>query len=705
MSARPVLFVCDDAAEPAWLANRAGMERRAIRSRGADADLDLHIDSLPLVLNDVVSSRAADLLRIAAYAYRADTALSRGRTDDVSATRWKRDITLCIPVADPAFWNDPARKVRLTSTLEFATGDAWDLAFSAGEPVLRPLQPSFYGQSPRHRARSVVLFSGGIDSLCALLEAAMNGDRPIAVGHWSASPHAARQRDLVSGACAAGIGAWDFPLVGIRIHRHGAERAENSQRTRAFLFASLGAIVAAESGVERVYLADNGPVSINLPINDQLVGALASRSTHPKFLHLFNAFVADLFPTPVRVSNPHAFRTRAEVMQLLKDANCQHLLPRTLSCSAWSRLPAITPQCGVCSQCIDRRVAAIAAGLEEWDPGPAYRTDALTADLTQWQAQTVAESYVRFAKRVRGMDNDQLFASYPQLRDVVVPGDADPEATMLAAVDLVKRHATMVRDGLKRAMADRLDRYLDTGVASTSLLRLAGEELGEAGARRPASSGLAATPVHAQAGTDVGPTNALTWMGGAWHWRYLGDPVVVDPLKGMDTIALLLAHPRTPYTAADIEAELGAIDDRLRARAGDVEPDGMDGEQYGGGGDKTDYPAIKEYRAALADLDEEIAAAERDRDIERVAELKIAREHYVVQLREGMKPGGRLEVFADNLTKQHDRVSRGLRRTLDNIHKKHPALARHLHDAIKRRSDFTYAPEPNVIWEVHLPAA
>src|SRR5262249_59597755 len=76
------------------------------------------------------------------------------------------------------------------------------------------------------------------------------------------------------------------------------------QRTRSFLFASLGVAAASELGTPPVLLADNGVVSLNLPISGQLVGALATRSTHPSFLRLFNALVADALPGNVELRNP-----------------------------------------------------------------------------------------------------------------------------------------------------------------------------------------------------------------------------------------------------------------------------------------------------------------------------------------------------------------------------------------------------------------
>lgn len=95
------LVVCDAAEVPAWLGSPSGYARHEIRSRGDGAELNLRMAALPLVMQDAVLPRSTDLFRIAAYAYRADTAISRGGPLDVDRVGWKRDITLCVPVLEP----------------------------------------------------------------------------------------------------------------------------------------------------------------------------------------------------------------------------------------------------------------------------------------------------------------------------------------------------------------------------------------------------------------------------------------------------------------------------------------------------------------------------------------------------------------------------------------------------------------------------
>ena len=191
----------------------------------------------------------------------------------------------------------------------------------------------------------------------AAVEAIQSGRRPLLVSHRTSPATDARRHRLVQ-ELRQRYPDGSLPEIGAWIHRRGKEASERAQRTRSFLFASLAGACAHHLGIREVVLADNGVVSLNLPINRQFTGALASRSTHPKFLRLFNALLVEVFADPPRVRNPLWNRTRSEALRLLVESDNADLLEATISCSCARGLTRAMPQCGYCSQCVDRATAA-----------------------------------------------------------------------------------------------------------------------------------------------------------------------------------------------------------------------------------------------------------------------------------------------------------------------------------------------------------
>lgn len=411
-----VVFSCDDGTVPDALAREVDVVQH-IRSRGAEASLDLRIEDLYHLVLSEVSGRHADLVRLAAFAYRADLAVSRGGERDSDAWHWSRHLTLCVPVSEPDFWNTDVIQAGLSATLGFLTGDRWDFWFGPAPPEARQIPLEISARDWYADPGVVTLFSGGLDSLCTLVESAMKGERPVPLGHWPSGRHERRQKDLID-ALRQHHPAWSFPLLGAHIVRRGHEPKESTQRSRGFLFGCLASAVAAEIGAPKVYLADNGPISLNLPINDQFVGALASRATHPKFLERLNRLMDLVLRRPVAISNPLQLRTRPEALGILRSAKVEQLIGLTLSCSNGARLPAATPQCGGCSQCIDRRFATIAANLEPYDPVDRYQQDVFVDVLEPWDRAMTAYSYARFARTVSQLDEDTLFLTYLELLDI-----------------------------------------------------------------------------------------------------------------------------------------------------------------------------------------------------------------------------------------------------------------------------------------------
>jgi 7-cyano-7-deazaguanine synthase in queuosine biosynthesis len=467
------LFRCDEAPAPdSWL--RAEWDiRHHIRHLGRVPDLNLRIQNLSHALLTRVDDRAADLTRIAAYVYAADQMVSRGGPKDVYSKDWRRVMAMAIPVSDSDFWNDENVRTRLQAVLSFLSDDVWDFTFTKALGAVGQLPLDLPDEPAKGTPDSVILFSGGADSLCAAVEAAfLKEGKPVLVSHRSAPNVSSRQKGLIQELRRRHPG-WYFPHISVWVHRKGSEARDRSQRTRAFLFASLGATVANQLGLRDVLLGDNGVASLNLPINAQLVGALATRSTHPRFIALFNDFVCRVLPGRPLISNPLRFRTRAEALQLLPQALVSDLLQATVSCSYSRGRPLSQIHCGVCSQCIDRRFGSLGAGLAEHDLAELYGVEIFSQALAEGDPRTLALSYVRFAREILKTPADGLFDKYPQLYECLLPDDPSPQSTAEALIALLQRHARTVV-GVLEAQVVTLRKEIAAGdLSSTSLVGLA----------------------------------------------------------------------------------------------------------------------------------------------------------------------------------------------------------------------------------------
>jgi len=410
---------------------------------GPKANVNLKIESPSHALRSPVGPVSSDLLKIAAYAYSADRQISRGGSADLYGKDWQREFTVYLPVARPGTWE--ACNDHLSETLEFASGDKWLFRFSQAEAAIQQVPLQFDPNETAQDPDCVCLLSGGLDSLCGAVESVTQGRRPLLVGHSPAFNVRNRRTNLIREMRRVLGGSWQFPQVSAAVSRtDGRDSKEDTQRTRSFLYAALGAIFAERLGLPDVLLADNGVVSLNLPISPQLVGTLASRSTHPKFIRLFNSLLCGLYDNPPTISNPLWSRTRAETLEVLSSPDLRGLVSQTVSCSKTRLQVPEKRHCGVCSQCIDRRFATAAARLEKEDDLGRYALDFFRDSLPPGDGRTMVLSYHAFCLKVAGLSGERIFQEYPELFECVTPGSPNQRVEAQALVDMLHRHAATV---------------------------------------------------------------------------------------------------------------------------------------------------------------------------------------------------------------------------------------------------------------------
>jgi hypothetical protein len=303
---------------------------------GASANVRLEIEDISRRLLANLSDVHADLLEIASYIYAADSAISRGgKTDSHLGAMWRRKFRFVIPVRQPKLWSSHPVIAALVETISFLSDDDYELDFRllANPPPAEAYFPLSGPKDTTFTPDEIILFSGGLDSFAGTVEQLVAHSKKVTlVSQRSATKITDAQNYLIA-QLRHRFGADRIRHVPVRVNVKGDLGKEPTHRTRSFLFAAIGAVTAQLLDRQRIYFFENGVVSLNLPPVGQVVGARATRTTHPQSLDGFRRVLSMVFGQSFDVSNPYAWLTKSEVIERIVQSGCGDLISHTRSCT------------------------------------------------------------------------------------------------------------------------------------------------------------------------------------------------------------------------------------------------------------------------------------------------------------------------------------------------------------------------------------
>ncbi|UUV05883.1 7-cyano-7-deazaguanine synthase [Ruegeria sp. YS9] len=413
---------------------------------GQEHGVSLRISQLNRQMVAGLPDRALDLLELAALVYAVDSAVSRGGPAlHHMGKRWHRRFVVEMPVRDLPHWQGAGVGQALEDLLMFLSGDRFEFTFTTRlYPDAERNRFFKFGGKSAWKADRILMFSGGLDSFAGALEEIVEQkQRTALVSHFSATKIAPVQRHLQE-YLSDEHGRDLSRHVPVHIQLVGGKTREGTHRSRSFLFAVLGAMTAQAFGRDRVSFYENGIVSLNLPPVGNVLGTRATRTTHPRTLTLMTGFLSQVFDGGMRADNPFFWRTKTEVVSTIARLGAADQIRHTRSCADVHNQTKQHVHCGRCSQCIDRRFAVLAAGLESYDPEEAYRVDLLNGRRERVEDKEIALSYVRNAEQFEHLSADVLAQHYPAVLDAV--GNlGEPAKTSLSMIaELLKRHGVSV---------------------------------------------------------------------------------------------------------------------------------------------------------------------------------------------------------------------------------------------------------------------
>jgi tetratricopeptide (TPR) repeat protein len=171
------------------------------------------------------------------------------------------------------------------------------------------------------------------------------------------------------------------------------------------------------------------------------------------------------------------------------------------------------------------------------------------------------------------------------------------------------------------------------------------------------------------------PRVQLEQRGNAWRAEFAGREVLLKDSRGVQLLARLIAAPRERVHVLALASDEGGA---------------ALGESHAGAA--LDATALKRYRTRLAELDEEIAAAENTDDATRAEQLQDERDALTTELRRAVGLGGRLRKVGSVTERARVNVTRRLRDAIARVSEAHPELGRYLTDSIRTGTYCSFRP-------------
>jgi len=354
-----------------------------------------------------------DLLNVASGIYAADLAAKRDEREN-----FLRTIELTVEVVNYHAFD--RIKDLLSSALLILSRDNWLIKFvqKRGTPV-----SNFTWQNKEGAA---LLFSGGIDSMCAASDFLNHCRDLVLVSHNTQANKVVdkSQRNvhkILETYYKTKVKHVHIKVYGRNTATHKFPQAnarENTQRTRSFLFLSIAALVTRRSGFNKVlYMAENGQFAIHLPLNSARVGPFSTHTADPNFVsQAQNLFQIVLRNQDFEISNPFLYKTKAEVFAVMPK-KLQREVHISASCWMISHVPG-EKHCGVCVPCISRRIALEYNKIKVNE----YYTDIFRTDINKLDPENAGRKnlidYLEFItqfKKVTPQNKASLIATFPDL--------------------------------------------------------------------------------------------------------------------------------------------------------------------------------------------------------------------------------------------------------------------------------------------------
>lgn len=445
-SAKKHIVLCNGATLPRGL-KKKNDKLIELYHEGKNRNINIELPSFiqkQLHLKD----RLKDLLEISSCVFLADRKIPRGTITDLEFQSWSRRFHFVIKVRDFDFWNSDNVKELLSEALCFMTGDnEFAFTFESGRNTFPTnlFDNDNYDATTSEPTR-VILFSGGLDSFTGVIEVLeKTKDSICLVSHNSGNPTTINTQKNVYRKIKE-LYPNRTKHIRFKCNMTGGRAPDETQRTRSFLYSSIAYSISSNIGVNELYFYENGITSLNFPKRADMINARSSRTTHPKTIKLLSDFYALMNDgQSFTVQHPYIYKTKSDVISILKELEKAYLVNNTVSCSKVFKTLENHTHCGTCSQCVDRRFAMYFSEMDIDDGNGIYSINFILDAIENGGDRTTIIDYVRQAIQFKKYSDGSFYNELAdQLVDILDYIDGSTEEVFNNIYNLCKRHGEQV---------------------------------------------------------------------------------------------------------------------------------------------------------------------------------------------------------------------------------------------------------------------
>ena len=254
------------------------------------------------------SNEALDLFYISLMVFYADRKVLRKDTFDA----WTREFKIYMPVLELAKWE--SNKPLLEKMISFLSGDIWEFEFRKRElnEKEQKVSTGIAKSKKEYTPDAFCMLSGGLDSFIGAIDLLSFTKNVAFIGHYGGGKGVIEYQNLVKQKLIEKFGLEEKQFF--NFYAAPIKGLEDSTRTRSFMFFAHAIILASAVDKEiKLYIPENGLISLNIPLTNTRLGSSSTRTTHPYYMELLQLLLNNM-DIKVELINPYQFCTKGEMI-------------------------------------------------------------------------------------------------------------------------------------------------------------------------------------------------------------------------------------------------------------------------------------------------------------------------------------------------------------------------------------------------------